>query len=57
MAAGDVVLNIKMKPWAVRILKPLWFIQVLRGCKIYLPGWAFTIEKPKLQPKQQEREE
>ena len=46
---ASLTINIKMKPWAVIILKPLWVIQVLCKCKkVYLPDWAFTISKPEL---------
>ena len=43
---AKVELKIKMKPWAVRLLKPLWVIQVLCKCeKVYLPDWAFEIKQ------------
>lgn len=35
-------LSIKIKPMAMRILKPLWFIQVIcKTDKLYMPDWAF----------------
>lgn len=43
---SKLTLSIKIKPMAMKILKPIWFIQVIcKTDKLYMPDWAFESVK------------
>ena len=44
MAASEITLTCKVRPIMFRILKVVWFFQIIFGREISVPDWAFKWE-------------
>lgn len=41
---SELIAMIKPKPWAVKLLKPVWMVQVYFGFSVWVPDCAFEMD-------------